>query len=108
MRGAGVREVIAHLIEDDLAKFEPRLARHKVTLGTTESGQEAELEPYGRVVLVAVRSGSGKSTAATSLLERLVERKYQVCIVDPEGDYEGFESAITSGTPEQPPDIEQV
>lgn len=107
-RGAGVRDLIEVLLADDLASFEPRLARHHVELGTTDGGQPVCMRPYGPVVLVAGTSGSGKSTAATSLLERLVDRRYQACIVDPEGDYEGFEGAITSGTPEQPPDLEQV
>jgi hypothetical protein len=107
-RGAGVRELIDRLLEDDLQSLAPRLFRHQVALGATDNGEEVRLEPYGHVVLVAGRSGSGKSSAATSLLERLVENKYQACIIDPEGDYEGFEPAITSGTPEQAPDLEQV
>lgn len=106
--GAGVRELIELLLHDDLASLEPLLTRHRVALGKTHTGDEVTIEPYGRVVLVAGSSGSGKSTAATGLLERLVDRKYQACIFDPEGDYEGFESAIACGSPEQPPELEQV
>ena len=31
------------------------------------------------------------------MLERLAERRYQFCVIDPEGDYEGFEGAVALG-----------
>src|SRR5262249_32620495 len=40
---------------------------------------------------------SGKSTAATSFLERLTEHRYQFCILDPEGDYEHLGGSVTLG-----------
>lgn len=106
--GAGVQELANLLVADDLASLEPRLVRHHIPLGTSDDGEPVLLSPYGHVVLVVGSSGSGKSSAATSLLERLVERRYQVCIVDPEGDYESMPSALTVGSPEQAPDLGQV
>lgn len=106
--GAGVEELIDQLLKDDLASLEPSLVRHHVVLGTRDDGSEVVISPHRSVILIAGGSGSGKSTAATGLLERLAERDYQLCIIDPEGDHEGFESAIVAGTPEAEPEPDQV
>ena len=42
------------------------------------------------------------------MLERLSETGYQFCLVDPEGDYDGLESAVRVGNVNQPPDLEQL
>jgi hypothetical protein len=59
-------------------------------------------------VLIAGPSGSGKSTVATALLERLAEHRYQFCVIDPEGDYEGFEGTIPLGTGRHAPGIDET
>jgi hydroxymethylpyrimidine pyrophosphatase-like HAD family hydrolase len=51
--GAGVVELIAALLADDLQQFEPRLQRHLIALGTDKGGQEVRLQPYGTTILVA-------------------------------------------------------
>jgi hypothetical protein len=57
---------------------------------------------------VAGPSGSGKSTAIAGLIERMAEAEYQLCLIDPEGDYEAFEEAITLGNPHYIPAAEEV
>lgn len=106
--GAGVAELIDRIIATDLSEFEGRLTRHHLLFGIDESGREVRLSPYGPGVLIAGPSGSGKSTTTTSLLERLAEHHYQFCIVDPEGDYENLEFAITLGTSQSGPPVEEV
>jgi DNA helicase HerA-like ATPase len=59
-------------------------------------------------LLVAGTSGGGKSTLATALLERLAEKDYQFCVIDPDGDYESFEGAVTLGTAEQAPSLKEI
>jgi hydroxymethylpyrimidine pyrophosphatase-like HAD family hydrolase len=103
--GAGVCELIDKLIVGDLADLEGRLSRHAIVLGTREDGGEVRLNPYGLGVLIAGSSGSGKSTFATGVLERLVERGYQFCIVDPEGDYALLENAIVLGDKQRAPTV---
>src|SRR5712691_5622182 len=103
--GAGVTELIEKLIEGDLADLEGRLSRHAILLGTRETGEELRLNPYGLGVLIAGSSGSGKSTFATGVLERLAERHYQFCIVDPEGDYAQLENAIVLGDKQRAPTV---
>lgn len=106
--GAGVVQVIHDMVSDDLSQYDTRLVRHHVLLGTREDGEEVRLSPYGSSVLLAGSSGSGKSTLASGILERLAEQAYQFCIIDPEGDYESFEHAVTLGTGEHAPTVDEV
>lgn len=106
--GDGVVELIDQLVASDLAHAEARLERHHVALGTRLDGTTVWLPPYGNNVLVAGASGSGKSTLATGLLERLAEQYYQVCVIDPEGDYVNLSTLVTIGDQHHAPGIEEV
>jgi hydroxymethylpyrimidine pyrophosphatase-like HAD family hydrolase len=106
--GRGVTELVERLVRDDLADLGPRLMRHDVLLGTDAREEELRLRPHVESVLVAGTSGGGKSTLTTGLLERFIENAYQVCIVDPEGDYEHFEQAVTLGTSDNPPAVAEA
>ena len=106
--GAGVCELIDALIENDLDPRDARLCRHHLLLGKRSDGTEVLLPPYGTNVLIAGPSGSGKSTITTALLERLLERRYQFCVMDPEGDYEGFEGAVSLGDARSGPGLEAI
>jgi hydroxymethylpyrimidine pyrophosphatase-like HAD family hydrolase len=92
--GTGVVELIDRLVENDLADLAPRLTRRDILLGRAETGDEVRLPSYGGGILVAGPSGAGKTTVTTALIERLAEARYQFCIIDPEGDYHGLESAV--------------
>jgi hydroxymethylpyrimidine pyrophosphatase-like HAD family hydrolase len=105
-RGAGVEELIDRMLEDDLRSVV--VPRHALLLGTRRDGTEMKIAPAGRRLLIAGPSGSGKTTAATGLLERLMTSGYQCCIIDPEGDYQGFEGAVEIGTAERAPTVDQV
>jgi hydroxymethylpyrimidine pyrophosphatase-like HAD family hydrolase len=99
--GRGVQELAALLVDSDLSAIAGRLNRHALELGTVlektpdgdtaadggGEGEKVQLLPDGPPILLAGTSGGGKSTLATGLLEQLIERGYQVCIIDPEGDY---------------------
>jgi hypothetical protein len=52
--------------------------------------------PLSASVLIAGRSGIGKSTLAIALTERIAEKEFEFCIFDPEGDYDGTSSRIVS------------
>jgi HAD superfamily hydrolase (TIGR01484 family) len=106
--GAGVEELIEKLVSEDLGSLAPRLKRHQIFLGRTERGEEFRLEPYGSRLLIAGPSGGGKSTTVAALVERLVESKYQVCLFDPEGDYDEFEKFVTLGGPQRVPGVSEV
>src|SRR5438093_7939299 len=106
--GEGVVQLIDKLLENDLADLEDRLSRHFIPIGARTDGEEVRLDPHGLAVLVAGSSGSGKSTFATGVLERLAGQGYQFCIVDPEGDYALFEGIIVLGDKERPPTVAGV
>jgi len=95
--GAGVIELIERMLTSDLEDLQPSLSRHLIPLGKTESGETLQLDPYCNRVLIAGPSGSGKSTLATAIFEQLAERGYQICVVDPEGDYSKVDWAIVLG-----------
>jgi HAD-superfamily hydrolase, subfamily IIB len=106
--GAGVVQLIYDMVSDDLSQYDTRLVRHHILIGTREHGEEVRVSPYGSNILLAGSSGSGKSTLAGGILERLAEQGYQFCIIDPEGDYESFEHAVTLGTAEHAPTADEV
>jgi hydroxymethylpyrimidine pyrophosphatase-like HAD family hydrolase len=96
--GAGIAELIEELLGNDLARTNTELERRRIVIGSRPDGELVTLPPYGINVLVAGPSGSGKSTITAGIVERLIEQDYQVCIVDPEGDYGGLQEVITLGT----------
>lgn len=107
-RGAGVTELIDAILEDDLERYDDRVCRHRILLGESENGDAVFLPPHRGSVLFAGPSGSGKSTAATGVFERLAEQCYQFCLIDPEGDYEGFPRALCLGSTERAPNPSEV
>jgi hydroxymethylpyrimidine pyrophosphatase-like HAD family hydrolase len=107
-RGEGVEELIQELIESDLRGREEGLRRPKIPLGRSVHGSDIALRPLADHLLIAGQSGSGKSTLVTSILESLAECRYQFCLIDPEGDYEGVEDAVFIGDPEHAPNVDEV
>jgi hydroxymethylpyrimidine pyrophosphatase-like HAD family hydrolase len=106
--GDGIIELINQLLNDDLESVNSKLGRHSLPLGKKFDGEEYVIEPYRNGVLLAGTSGGGKSTLTTYFLESLAEKKYQFCLVDPEGDYNEFNGAVTIGDAEHLPVIEEV
>jgi HAD superfamily hydrolase (TIGR01484 family) len=106
-RGEGVIELIDRLIANDLEDIAGSIERQNIVLGIQENNK-VYFQPYRSSILLAGTSGGGKSTLATAILERLVEKDYQFCIIDPEGDYESFEEAIVLGDSSQAPKANEV
>ncbi|HJT20483.1 MAG TPA: HAD hydrolase family protein [Nitrospira sp.] len=106
--GAGVAQVLTSLVTDDLAQAARRLDRHRISLGSTAHGAPVSITPAGDNLLIAGSSASGKSTLAHGILEQLTERGYQVCVVDPEGDYESFDNAIAFGNAKRGPTLSEI
>jgi HAD superfamily hydrolase (TIGR01484 family) len=105
--GAGVVELIDMLISNDLSALGPQLRCKPILIGKRD-GKNVTLPVYGSNVLVCGQSGSGKSTLMAGLLERIMEQKYQMCLIDPEGDYEGLPGCRAVGEEKQAPTVKQV
>ncbi|BBO32890.1 HAD-IIB family hydrolase [Lacipirellula parvula] len=105
--GDGVAQLIAAMVEDDLAKFDDRLARHHLILGKA-GNDEIAIPSHGPCILICGPSASGKSTLVTRIVETLEEQHYQFCLFDPEGDYENFAGAVAFGSPDAPPAADEA
>lgn len=90
--GVGVRALVSELLEGRIPDREPRLER-RLHLGYNREGTAISVDPFalieGNLGIVGA-SGSGKSWLAGLLVEELLKQGYQVCVVDPEGDYRAF------------------
>jgi len=106
--GAGVEQLIEKLLADDLAHWERQIKRHRILLGHTAGDDEFLLSPYGYRLVVAGPSGSGKSRFVTLLVERLSEKGYQACVIDPEGDYDGLKGFVSLGRRDHRPDTSEM
>ena len=64
------------------------VARHRIQVGwAAETSEPVTIPTRGVNVLVQGDPLSGKSWLAGALVERLVARRYAVCVIDPEGDH---------------------
>jgi hypothetical protein len=96
--GRGVAELVDEMIENDLSRLHGRLPQNLIEIGSDANGNAVTVPPYGLNILIAGPSGSGKSTVTAGIVERLIEQAYQVCIVDPEGDYGTVAEVLTLGS----------
>jgi hypothetical protein len=93
-----VAELVDEMIENDLSRLHGRLPQNLIEIGSDANGNAVTVPPYGLNILIAGPSGSGKSTVTAGIVERLIEQAYQVCIVDPEGDYGTVAEVLTLGS----------
>lgn len=106
--GKGVEELIEKMLFDDLRTLETHVQRYKVLLGHTPGGVEVTLPSFDTRLMIVGPPASGKSTVVTSIVERLLEDRYQVCLIDPEGDYGGLERIVALGNPSRAPEVSEV
>jgi hydroxymethylpyrimidine pyrophosphatase-like HAD family hydrolase len=106
--GKGVEEIIDRLLRDDLRGVPNRLMRQPILLGTAADGTKVSIDSYDASFLIAGPPSSGKSTVTIGLLERLTRCDFQVCLIDPEGDYSHLEDIVTLGSSEGPPNITEI
>ena len=111
--GAGVASLVKSLLEGTVSTRRRRPGRQgtpgrRLQLGYRLSGSPIHVDPYALVETnlgIFGGSGSGKSWLAGLLAEELLKQKYQVCIIDPEGDYRGLAASprtLLLGGPETP------
>ncbi|MEO8250655.1 MAG: HAD family hydrolase [Burkholderiales bacterium] len=106
--GNGVVELIDELIANDLQRTSGALPQNLILLGSRDDTAPVHLQPYGHNLLVAGPSGCGKSTLTAGIIERLIEKDYQVCVVDPEGDYGTLRNLVALGNQWRAPSVSEV
>ncbi len=104
--GIGVSELMERICHEDARLVPPQ--RHGLVLGEDRSAQCVFLEPHRGCVLIAGVSGGGKSTIAAALTERMVEKDMEFCILDPEGDYDELEHAVSVGDSKTAPSTHET
>jgi hypothetical protein len=107
-RGAGVAETVHRILETDLAEIAPTIERQTVTIAHDLEGEPVRLHPQCGGLLITGTSGGGKSTAATGFIENIIERGFQLCVIDPEGDYAALEGAMVLGDARSPPRLAEI
>lgn len=107
--GRGVSEIIGEVMDHDLGVPPFNTSRRNILIGMRETGgEELSIPATGVNVLLAGSSGSGKSTLATGILERIGRHGYQFCLIDPEGDYEGYPDAVLFGNAQRGPGVAEI
>jgi len=106
--GAAVVELIERVLADELEAANARLGRHNILLGAAPDGREERIPPYGKNLLVAGTSGSGKATVVAGLLERLADAKYQYILIDPEGRFPQLPASVVLGSAQQAPVMQEL
>jgi hypothetical protein len=107
-RGAGVVETVRRILDGDLAEIAPTIERQTIEIARDQQGEPVRLHPQCGGVLIAGTSGGGKSTAATGFIEKIIERGFQLCVIDPEGDYADLEDALATGDAKSPPRLSEI
>jgi HAD superfamily hydrolase (TIGR01484 family) len=99
-RGKGIVELVERFLDGD--GLVGGLSRHHVWLGP-----DARQQPVGlhddAAILIAGSSGIGKSRLASAMIERMQLHGFQICVIDPEGDYEGLTDTISLGDANRAP-----
>ena len=106
-RGAGVEELCAMILEDDL-QFLRATPKDVLPFGMRLDESPLTVQMTGESMLVTGGPGGGKSTFAMQFIEQLTERGAQACIIDPEGDYEGIADAINLGSGDRAPKVDEI
>lgn len=104
--GAGVIEAIDALIAERSELAASAAKRREIVIGAHDP--DATLNADGGGVLIAGSSGFGKSTLASALIEKLMAQGYQLCVLDPEGDYQELEEAIVLGDAKHEPVVHEA
>jgi hydroxymethylpyrimidine pyrophosphatase-like HAD family hydrolase/energy-coupling factor transporter ATP-binding protein EcfA2 len=102
----GTRELMAALLDDDLASW--GVGARPVVLGRDTDDGDVGWSPAGSSMLITGGSGSGKSTLVSALVDQLTAARYETLVVDPEGDFEDLPGAVTVGGPRSAPSVDEV
>ncbi|PHN08212.1 HAD-IIB family hydrolase [Flavilitoribacter nigricans] len=112
--GAGSRQMMGQLLAGKIPPYRCRPQR-RIQLGQNTEGDPVCLSPFNLLDSnwgIVGSSGTGKSWLAGMIMEQLLRIGYQVCVIDPEGDYRSiraFPRTIVLGSDfSSPPSVGDV
>ena len=106
--GAGAAELIDEIIASDLRDRDTSLTRHHLWLGTAADGRQIRLSPFASNILLAGSSDDERRNLASAFLETLGKQRYQFCLLDPRGAFEGVPDAIVLGRHKRAPTVDEI
>jgi 3-deoxy-D-manno-octulosonate 8-phosphate phosphatase KdsC-like HAD superfamily phosphatase len=105
---AGVVELIEELVRDDLQAARGWIPHDALLLGFDAAGDAVCVPAYGDNLLVVGPRGGGRASYAFGFLERLIQKKYQPCVIDSVGDFEPREDMVRLGSRLRAPRASEV
>lgn len=104
---AGVAELIARLLEDDLESVPARNNRDTILLGEASSGP-VRMPAYGTSLLIPPGRDADTDSLIAGLMDRLSAAGYQFLAIDPSGKRQAPEGAVTLGDKKRAPTPDEV
>jgi hypothetical protein len=102
--GDGIQILVADLLTGRIPDYLPRPNR-RLLLGHRTSKAPVYLDPFalvnGNLGIFGASNNDihwTKSNLITSLIEKLSKHEYQICIIDPKGDYRTLKTEMEAGT----------
>ena len=106
--GQGAAELIAEIIASDLRDRDTTLIRHHLLLGSAADGRQIRISPFASNILVAGSSEDVRRNLTTAFLETLGKQRYQFCLLDPAGAFQGAPHAIVLGRHKRAPTVDEI
>jgi hydroxymethylpyrimidine pyrophosphatase-like HAD family hydrolase len=106
--GAGVVELVEELVQHDLRTDGAWTPQESLTLGYGPSGERVGIPAYGENLLVVGPRGDAGASYVQGFLERLLQRRYQPCVIDCIGDFEPRDDMVKLGDRLHVPRVSQV
>jgi hypothetical protein len=106
--GQGAAELIAEIIASDLRDRDTTLIRHHLLLGSAADGRQIRISPFASNILLAGSSEDVRRNLTTAFLETLGKQRYQFCLLDPAGAFQGAPHAIVLGRHKRAPTVDEI
>lgn len=106
--GQGVAELINEIIDGDLGDRDTTLTRHHLLLGAAADGRQIRVSPCASNILVAGSSDDERRNLTSTFIKTLCRQRYQFCLLDPRGAFEGISDAIVLGRHKRPPGVDEI
>ena len=106
--GQGAAELIAEIIDSDLRDRDTTLTRHHLLLGAAADGRQIRVSPFASNILVAGSSDDERRNLTSTFIETLGKQRYQFCLLDPRGAFQGTSDAIVLGRHKRAPAVDEI